>query len=163
MVAALNREQWDQTMVDLILINPNVYFSLLPPSAPPQVPNSPNWCTCGKCRPMPTAEESVCCGMRPETCTSESQLFSLLCLTETILAIAAVSRNDFLGNPLHLANDRNRELRCCSYRQFILWQYGRISAGQRGVIPSCCVWKIRTKFPDVNDHYVGFLPHRFIN
>jgi len=30
----------------------------------------PGWCVCTRCRPMETAEQHVCCGMRPELCHS---------------------------------------------------------------------------------------------
>ena len=31
---------------------------------------SPRWCSCDHCRPMPTEEENVCCGHKPEHCLS---------------------------------------------------------------------------------------------
>ena len=32
--------------------------------------NTPDWCTCTHCVPMPTANERVCCGFLPRNCMS---------------------------------------------------------------------------------------------
>lgn len=66
-------------------------------------------------------------------------------LDEAVLAVARLYRQDILAMP----EDED-------YRQFVLWHHGRLGAGDRRVIPSCCVWRIREKFPDPLGHYVGF-------
>ena len=35
-----------------------------PPGQQPPINRIPSWCICGKCRPMPTANENKCCRQR---------------------------------------------------------------------------------------------------
>lgn len=63
--------------------------------------------------------------------------------------------NDVLAEPRD--EHFNRSRRHKAYRQYIMWIHGRLGAGKRKVIPSCCVWEIREKFPEPSRQYVGFL------
>ncbi|XP_034313987.2 P2X purinoceptor 7-like [Magallana gigas] len=130
----------------------------MPDTPQPPRPGVPSWCTCTRCRDMPTEEEKVCCRKTPENCTTLLPDFHVLCLDEAVLALARLYREDVLALPAD--ENYNRANRHAAYRQFILWTYGKLGAGQRKVIPSCVVWKIRDKYPEPSGQYVGFHPGR---
>ncbi|XP_021373259.1 P2X purinoceptor 7-like [Mizuhopecten yessoensis] len=125
---------------------------------PPPGSVAPDWCSCGNCRDMPTEVERRCCRHTPELCTTLMPDFRVIVLHEAVLAVARLYRQDVLAIPND--DDYNRGNRHAAYRQFVLWQHGRLGAGVRAVIPSCCVWAIRDKYPDQYGQYVGFVPSR---
>ena len=49
-----------------------------------------------------------------------------------------------------------RLLRVIAYRQFPHFAHGTLGRGRRVVIPACVVCKIRDKFPEEDNQYVGF-------
>jgi hypothetical protein len=53
-------------------------------------------------------------------------------------------------------HDDNSNRRQAAYSEFVLMHYGRQGTGKRRVIPSCCIWKIRDKYPDRYNQYRGF-------
>jgi P2X purinoceptor 7 len=125
------------------------------PNPPPQ--DSPDWCFCGNCAPMPTQEENKCCCRRVMPCITSTPLFSQLVLDGNVLDIAMRYREDIIvADPVR----NNENFRHAAYRQFVLWQHGRLGKGNRVVVPSCCVLKIRARYPSPNGLYVGFRPAR---
>ncbi len=128
--------------------------------APPLagVPGVP-WCTCGNCRDMPTDREKKCCGQDSVNCVSQLPHFSQYCLEEGLLHIHRQYREDVtvLGQ-IREPGNANREYRYAAYRHFIYWQHGSLGQRNRLVIPSCCVWRIRDKFPDPQGQYTGLIP-----
>lgn len=85
-----------------------------------------------------------------------------LCLNPQVLAIGQRYHQEMLGRHGQRMEDYNASMRLAAYRNFILWRHGRLGAGSRRVIPSCCVWRIRRVFPNPQGQYTGFLPNRFI-
>ncbi|XP_070562624.1 P2X purinoceptor 7-like [Ptychodera flava] len=107
---------------------------------------------------MPTERERLCCKRLPPHCVSRLEEFQVVVLNELILAIARAYRNDTLA--MDDEDDLSKSNRYAAYRQFIVWQHGRLGAGNRCVIPSCCVWAIRDRYPDPYGQYTGFHPSR---
>ncbi|XP_076116808.1 P2X purinoceptor 7-like [Mytilus galloprovincialis] len=118
----------------------------------------PSWCRCSHCREMPTEGERVCCNQIPLNCISRLQDFDLVVLDQVVLAVAQRYRQDVFG--VGDDEDYNRGKRHTAYRQFTLWHHWYLGAGNRRVIPSCCVWRIRDKYPDPFGQYRGFLGGR---
>lgn len=123
------------------LVNGEMVQNVQPqPGAPPPA-DGPEWCYCGLCRSMPTQEENKCCSTREMPCISTTPLFQQLILDGNVLDIAMRYREDILV----LNHPRNNEnFRHTAYRQYVLWQHGRLGQGNRRVVPSCCVLAIRT-------------------
>ncbi|XP_070578696.1 P2X purinoceptor 7-like [Ptychodera flava] len=145
--------------------NPSLVFNIVQqassqPGGYHPAPNAdvPKWCICTRCREMPTDPEKLCCERQPNMCISQLADFKVLVLNETVLALARAYRRDVLA--VDDGDDINKSNRHASYRQFVLWQHGVLGAGNRRVIPSCCVWAIRDKYPDPFAQYTGFIPSR---
>ena len=127
------------------------------PEQPGDNQNSPDWCKCGLCVPMPTQAENKCCTRSVRPCVTTTPLFYQIVLDGNILDVAMRYREDMLA----MEHPRNNEnFRHTAYRQFVLWQHGRLGQGNRRVIPSCCVKAIRNRYPSPNGVYVGFRPAR---
>nr|XP_022311470.1 P2X purinoceptor 7-like [Crassostrea virginica] len=161
-IDALSPEEMRDTLGRVVHDNPEYLFDILrerDPHPPENSGNSrPSWCICTFCREMPTQAERLCCGKSQGNCISRLPDFRVLMLDEAVLALARLYRQDILAMPED--EDRNRANRHTAYRQFVLWHHGRLGAGDRRVIPSCCVWRIREKFPDPFGQYIGFKTDR---
>ncbi|XP_062581904.1 uncharacterized protein LOC134243685 [Saccostrea cucullata] len=163
-VESLSPEQMRDTLQRVVRENPEYLFTILDstqPSAggsghpPPEGSQQPSWCSCTFCREMPTQRERLCCKRNQDSCVSRVPDFDVLILNEAVLALARLYRQGILAQPED--EDRNKANRHTAYRQFVLWHHGKLGAGNRRVIPSCCIWKIRDQFPDRFGNYVGFL------
>ena len=114
----------------------------------------PDWCVCGRCRPMPQEIENKCCKLKK--CITSSSRFTKLCLDLDVLQLCIRNSSD-------IRNDREdnstRALRKAAYRQFILARHGHLGKGNRRVCPSCVVLKIRERFPSVTGIYMGYREH----
>lgn len=162
-VENMDEGQLRRLCLSVVAKHPGIVFDILRPSSqaggyhPHPGSSVPDWCVCQKCREMPTALERKCCGK--EKCISLLPNFQILVLEEEVLAIARLMRRDILV--IDDESDLNKANRHQAYRQFILWQHGRLGTGDRRVIPSCSVWAIRDKYPDAFGQYTGFIPSRF--
>ena len=56
------------------------------PFAGPPNPNPPEWCMCGRCWPMPTARENICC--REKVCVPTRGEFRAVALDYDVLRVA---------------------------------------------------------------------------
>ena len=114
----------------------------------PSVP----FCVCQNCREMPTDKERVCCKER-RLCRSKTLAFQNICLDSDNLATVIRSLADtYVFTPTY----DNRAMRHAAYRQYVMWIHGHLGKGNRKVIPSCCVWKIRKHYPAPDGHYTGY-------
>ena len=122
------------------------------PDRPGQpTPPVPEWCKCGHCRQMTRPIENLCC--KKKDCVTLTQRFYKLCLDPDILQLCILNRADIRNDPF---DNSTRQFRKAAYRQFILDKYGYLERGNRKVVPSCAVWKVRGQYPSPTGVYMGF-------
>ena len=68
--------------------------------------------------------------------------FKTLCLDKVVLKNVLTGLHKTRGDPIE-DNFSNRSLRCAAYKQFIWWVFKKLGKGNRKVIPSCALSKIR--------------------
>uniref|UniRef100_A0A8C5B0V5 P2X purinoreceptor 7 intracellular domain-containing protein n=1 Tax=Gadus morhua TaxID=8049 RepID=A0A8C5B0V5_GADMO len=119
------------------------------------------YCEWRTCKEMQMDVERKCCGQQPHSCIAMLPHIEAYILQEGHLRLAIRIWNDVraLGD-LPDPGESNKQFRYAAYREFVVWQYGAMGAGNRVVLPSCCVWKIRDRFPDPHGQYKGFIPNR---
>lgn len=115
-------------------------------------PDSPKWCICGRCQEMPQQVERKCCRL-VNGCLSLNEVFLAVCINAHVLEVAMRANEDILADA---AVRTTKNYRHYAYKQYIYWQHGRLGAGRRRVIPSCCVWAVRRNFPSADGYYKGF-------
>ena len=116
---------------------------------PPQ--GTPEWCKCGRCRPMENPVERLCCKMRP--CISTTEAFNDVCLSRSVLSVCILDRSDFFGDLVEFSPSNYRK---AAYRQYIMYSHGYLRRGNQMVAPLCVVWKIRDNYPAPDGNYLGF-------
>ena len=121
------------------------------------------WCKCGgKCLIESREIDCLCCQevdalnskFDNETidCVTESVGFETLCTNKLVLTNILTGLHETQGDFLE-KNCSNRSLRYAAYKQFIWWVFKNLGKGNRRVIPSCAVWKIRNLFPEPDGKY----------
>ena len=111
----------------------------------------PGWCKCGNCRDMQDPVENVCCNKKE--CTTHYQIFGVLCLDRNVLENVIKTRCDILSDDYEFSSN---EYRKAGYRQYTIWQHGKLGKGNRRVCPSCVVLAIRRAYPSEDGNYMGF-------
>lgn len=166
-IQSLDLHQMQQMMRAALTRNPSMMFDLVhqtsgPPGPQPQPPAAqPTWCVCTHCKEMPTLIERKCCGEPADSCTSMQRHMDHFILLEGVLYFASRIWAEVRAEPAVFGpGENNRSFRHAAYRQFVMWQYGALGQGRRVVIPSCCVWRIRDRYPDPQGQYKGFVPSR---
>ena len=136
-------------------VNPEVEPEPDPPPSPhrprQQTAPIPEWCKCGHCRQMPKDIKNICC--KKKECVTSTQRFYKLCLDPDILQLCVLNRAEIRNDPI---DNSTHQFRKAAYRQYILDKYGYLGRGNRKVVPSCAVWKVRGKYPSLTGVYMGF-------
>lgn len=122
------------------------------PPEPVAASDSPPYCKCGNCREMAKDIENKCCDK--VTCHRNHQLFVKYCTDVDNLQQSIRERSDIRAERVDYSMS---SLRKAAYRQYVLWQFGKLGQGNRRVVPSCLVLAIRHKFPSENGLYMGFM------
>jgi hypothetical protein len=132
---------------------------------------SVEWCKCRICKPMPTDHESLCCAESEVIgkvkanyeCVTENPIFSSLIVFKEALNILRhqtirKTKSNKKKNSLAATELPNNSWRYLAYKQFVLWVNANVAlgSGNRVVIPSCVVNKIRENFPDPTSTYTGY-------
>ncbi|XP_068937485.1 P2X purinoceptor 7-like [Petaurus breviceps papuanus] len=126
------------------------------PSCPPH--SRPEWCCCGQCRPSRLPEssmfiEELCCRRTGGPCITTSALFEELVLSRSTLRFLLLYQDPLLEMDADALND---QLRHCAYRRYVDWRFGSKDMAGFAILPSCCRWKIRERFPKKDGKYTGF-------
>lgn len=115
---------------------------------------TPSWCICGNCKPMPQEIENKCC--KQKKCITFSSRFSKICLDPDVLELCIRNTSDIRNDS---EDNSTRAFRKAAYRQFILARHGYLGKGNRRVCPSCVVNKIRKRYPSLTGIYMGYREH----
>ena len=123
----------------------------LDPQPKPTKPNQPQWCICSNCVEMPREIENKCC--RRRTCIISRRRFYKFFIDPENLELCLKNTADVRNDP---RDSSTRAFRKAASRQYVLWQHGYLGKGNRRVVPSCSVLKIRSHYPSPTGVYMGF-------
>ncbi|XP_029016839.1 P2X purinoceptor 7 isoform X2 [Betta splendens] len=126
---------------------------------PELLPSAPAWCRCGRCSPCVLPQEELCCRRSAGACLTSSAPFEQLVLRRSLLA-AVLLYQDPLSSPA--GPGQAAALRHCAYRQYVSWRVGLPPKDAHPVVPSCCVRRIRERYPSPDGQYSGFMPVRTV-
>ena len=85
----------------------------------------------------------------------QSRELKMLSTTEIVLNNVLTGLHEIRGDHLE-DNFSNRLLRYAAYKQFIWWMLKHSGKGNRRIIPSGALWKIRKHFPEPNADYINY-------
>lgn len=164
-IAQLSETQLRNLLTQAAEQKPDMVFDLLEarnapvPAVTPPPPPVPSWCKCTRCQAMPTDLESLCCEQDADNCISCLPEMKFYVLDPTGIQMSNLLRADMFAAS---APGDNESMRHGASRLFVLWQDGHLGDedGPRRVIPSCCVWRIRRKYPNFHNQYAAIFPHR---
>ena len=129
-------------------------FAISNPGVPIARPESPPWCKCGVCVPMPDPDENKCCGR--VLCVTSYQVFDKICIDWDALKLQIMAKCDLRAEPMEFIMNAYRK---AGYQQFALWKYGKLGTGNRRSLPLCVLTMIRKAYPSPDDVYMGFKYH----
>ena len=85
------------------------------------------------------------------------QVFYNVCLNNYVVMVARNALTDVMGYHRQVVPDPNKTIRHVEYLFFTYWRCGYLGSDNRMVIPLCCVWRIRDKWPDARGILVDFI------
>ena len=88
------------------------------------------------------------------SCITRFQTFNNICLDRDILEVCIKARCDIKTDEFNFSMESFHK---ATYRQFILWRFGKLGRGNRRVVPSCAaVLSIRSTYPSPDGRYMGY-------
>ena len=120
------------------------------------------WCKCGECNIEKREIDCLCCqevdalnskfDRENMSCVIKSIEFETLCINKLVLEKVLTGLHESRGDHMEKTWS-NRSLRYAAYKQFIWWVFKSLGKGNRRVIPSCTLWRIRKLYPEPNKEY----------
>ena len=145
-------DELDPAPAPELTTNPDRPASPDPAPGPINPTPTPPWCRCGNCRPMAREIENKCCRLR--ICMITEQHFNDVVLNGNVLATCMAASRDNFPRDIPRTNESYRHY---AYKQYTYLQHGYLGAGNRRVVPSCIVLRVRREYPSPTNTYRGFI------